>query len=69
MSRWSEQVHVYVIPVGDPAPLEMVQAMAAASNGEVLCVDTRRGCPRVPYTGFDAVFEAIVVGLGGDVLT
>jgi hypothetical protein len=69
LSRWRDQVHVYVIPVGAPAPLGMVQAMAAASNGEVLCVDSRPGCPHVPYTGFDAVFEAIVVGLGGNALT
>lgn len=67
--RWRDQVRVYVIPVGAPAPLGMVQAMAAASNGEMLCVDTRQGCPRVPYPGFDAVFEAIVVGLGGNALT
>jgi hypothetical protein len=61
-------VHVYAIPVGAPAPLGTVSAMAAASNGKVLCVDTRPGCPRTPYRGFDAAFDAIVVELGGNAL-
>jgi hypothetical protein len=68
--RWSRDlVHVYAIPVGTPTSLATVSAMAAASNGKVLCVDARPGCPGSPYDGFDAAFDAIVVGLGGNALT
>ena len=67
--RWSRDLlHVYAIPVGAHAPLGTLSALATASNGKVLCVDTREGCPPPRYGGFDAAFEAIVLGLGGNPL-
>lgn len=58
----SSNLHIYVVPIGQPQPGNVLQRLAI--GGHLLCVDNRPECKGNFNVDFDAVFRNIVLELG-----